>query len=77
MCSIRAVNRSIAQQLRDAWDVSKLSLEELRVGAGLAVSVDSISRKLAGKQVLSTDEAEAIAQFLKANIVWTPTSNVA
>lgn len=66
------MTRHIAQQLRDAWKASGLTLEELRDGADLDVSPDSLSRKLAGKQVLSTEEAESIAGFLKYNIVWAP-----
>lgn len=66
------VTRPIAQQLRDAWKHSEYTLEQLREGAGLDISTDSLSRKLAGKQVLATEEAEAIAQFLQCNLVWAP-----
>ena len=38
-----------------------MSLDELVEKAKLDCSADSLSRKLRGKQVLSTDEASAIA----------------
>lgn len=49
-----------------------MTLESLCAAAGLDISPDSLSRKLAGKQVLSTAEAEAIAACLKVNLVWAP-----
>lgn len=62
----------IAKQLLDAWEGSDLTLEELLVKAKLDCDFTSLSRKLHGKQILTTDEAEAIAQVLKASIEWEP-----
>ncbi len=47
-------------------------LEELRVAANLECSADSLSRKLAGKQILTTEEAERIADAMGIKIVWPP-----
>jgi len=45
-------------------------LEKLRRDAGLECSADSLSRKLAGKQPLTTVEAECIARALDTTIAW-------
>ena len=52
---------SLHEQLHRAWLRSDLSLEQLRAKANVECSADSLSRKLRGKQVLSTEEAEALA----------------
>jgi len=65
--------RSIARQLRDAWIESGLSLEELLAKSKLELDISSFSRKLAGKQVMRIEEAEAIAVALKSSIELTPT----
>lgn len=67
-----ATTPTIASQLRDARLEEGLQLEELRDAAGLACTADSLCRKLAGKQILTTSEAEALAQALGREIVWTP-----
>lgn len=62
----------IATQLREAWIASGLTLPTLRERAGIKCSTDSLSRKLAGKQVLTTAEAETLADALTLTLVWTP-----
>jgi hypothetical protein len=63
---------TIAGQLRQAWQDSEMLLEDLRQRAGLECTADSLSRKLAGKQILTTTEAELIAQALDHAITWQP-----
>lgn len=62
----------IASQLRAAWLQSGVRLDELCHLANLSCSADSLSRKLSSKQILTTAEAEAIAQALDCEITWTP-----
>ncbi|HZJ63923.1 MAG TPA: hypothetical protein VFD36_10440 [Kofleriaceae bacterium] len=62
----------IASQLSEARQQKGMMLEELREAAGLECTADSLCRKLAGKQILTTDEAERLAQALDREIVWTP-----
>jgi hypothetical protein len=62
----------IAFQLRDARVEKGVQLEDLRRLARLRCSADSLCRKLAGKQILTTSEAESIAQALEREIIWTP-----
>jgi len=62
----------IASQLREARLAADMELEELRRAAGLDCSADSLSRKLAGKQILTTDEAERLARALGRQIVYPP-----
>lgn len=64
---------SLATQLRGAWIASGLSLPELARRAELDFGADNLSRKLAGKQVLSTDDAEAIAGALGVTLKFAPT----
>lgn len=78
------MTRSLVTQLRDAWKGSGITLEELRERANavaraanrrddtFAMTLESMSRKLAGKQILTTHECEVIAQALAINLVWTP-----
>lgn len=63
---------SLASQLREAWIASGLTQGELRKQAHLDCAAYSLSRKLAGKQVLTTTEAEAIATALGVTLVWAP-----
>lgn len=63
---------TIASQLRDARLEKNIQLEELRLAAGLGCSADSLCRKLNGKQILTTVEAESLAQVLGHEIIWTP-----
>jgi transcriptional regulator with XRE-family HTH domain len=60
---------SLHEQLRTAWEASGLSLEQLRDRAGVECSADSLSRKLRGKQPLTTREAELLALALTVNLV--------
>jgi len=62
----------IASQLREAWIASGLTLQALVARAGLECGADSLSRKLAGKQVLATTEAELLADALTLTLVWAP-----
>jgi hypothetical protein len=57
------------EQLRTAWESSDLSLEQLRDRAGVECSADSLSRKLRGKQPLTTREAELLARALVVDLV--------
>lgn len=63
---------SIHEQLREAWIASGLTLEALRERAGLVYGAHNLSRKLAGKQVLTTDDAERLADALTLTLVWAP-----
>lgn len=63
---------SIAEQLRVARLARGILLEDLCARAELACSADSLSRKLAGKQPLTTVEAELIAKALDVTVVWAP-----
>lgn len=68
--------RSLHQQVRDAWKLSKLELGELIVLAGLDMTPSSLSRKLSGQQVMSTDECEKLAAAMGVNLVWSPDAKV-
>lgn len=63
---------TLASQLHQAWLRSGAALAELCRLAGLACSPGSLSRKLAGKQILTTSEAEALARALDVELIWTP-----
>lgn len=63
---------TIASQLRDAKLEGGWQLEELRDAAGLGCTADSLCRKLAGKQILTTSEAEALARAMGCELAWTP-----
>ena len=69
--------RALHEQLRDAWEKSELTLDELAEQAGMKQSQGSISRKLNGKQKLFTDEAEALARVLGVTLVWVPEGSAA
>lgn len=66
--------KTIAQQLRVAWEDSGLTLEilllECRRRAPEIFDFDftSLSRKLSGKQIMTTSEAEVLARVLDARI---------
>lgn len=66
--------RNIQQQLLDAFTASDVpSYAELGRRAKLDLTGDSISRKLRGKQVMSTREAETFARTLGATIHFSAT----
>lgn len=65
---------TLASQLRNAWQAQDVTLAQLREQAALECSVDSLSRKLAEKQILTTAEAESLAQALDVTLVWRPRS---
>ncbi len=60
------------EQLRRAWERSDLTLDELVDRAQLECCADSLSRKLRGKQTMSTLEAEALAMAMKERVVAGP-----
>ena len=60
--------RSLQKQLLDAYTKSGLTFGELRRLANLECSEDSVSRKLRGRQVMFTREAEAIAKALRVEV---------
>lgn len=62
----------LAAQLREAWIGSGLTLPQLVERAGLPYGADNLSRKLAGKQVLDTRDAEAIADALGVTLTRAP-----
>lgn len=62
----------LTSQLREAWIASGLTQEALRLKARLECSADSLCRKLAGKQVMTTGEAEQLAAALGITLVWAP-----
>ena len=62
----------IASQLRRAWQARGLTLAALCEGASLACGPDSLCRKLAGKQPLTTTEAEQLADYLRVRLSWAP-----
>lgn len=66
------MSKAIAAQLRDAWIASGLTLPELNERAELSFGADNLSRKLSGKQVLSTEDAEAIADALGVTLTRPP-----
>lgn len=62
----------IASQLRQAWQLKGITLQQLCEEAALACSADSLSRKLSGGQPLTTREAEQLAQALDVRILFAP-----
>lgn len=62
--------QTLASQLRQAWLDSEWTLARLCERARLGCSADSLCRKLAGKQPLSTDEAEALSRALGRRLVF-------
>lgn len=63
---------TIREQLRLARLAQGVHLEELRRKSRIGCSADSICRKLAGKQVLSIEEAEQLAKGLDLAITCAP-----
>jgi transcriptional regulator with XRE-family HTH domain len=63
---------TLASQLHQARLRSGLTLADLCRRAALTCTADSLCRKLAGKQILTTSEAEALAQALDLELTWTP-----
>jgi transcriptional regulator with XRE-family HTH domain len=70
---VTASQLPLAAQLREAWLQKGWTLEELARRAGLKCSTDSLSRKLSGHQILTTHEAEDLANALGAELKWRPT----
>lgn len=66
------MTRSLIQQLRDAWVSQDITLEELLARTELEMSLESLSRKLSGKQICTTDECETLAKALGINLVFAP-----
>lgn len=59
---------SLADQLRAAWEASELTLDQLLARAGLDMTRVSLSRKLRGEQILTTEECEALALALGVEV---------
>jgi hypothetical protein len=57
--------RTLRERLYDAWKKSELTLVQLLEKSGLHITFVSLSRKLRGKQTLSTEEYEALALVLR------------
>lgn len=57
------------EQLRQAWERSGWSLAELAEKSGVACGENSLSRKLRGKQPLSTIECEQLATTLGVVVI--------
>jgi len=64
--------RSLPEQIRDAWKSSGIELVELIQRSGLDTSASSLSRKLRGEQVMTTEECQALAAALGVTLVWVP-----
>ena len=47
-----------------------MTLDELRERAGFTMTRVSLSRKLRGEQILTTEECEAIAAVLRINVTF-------
>jgi hypothetical protein len=56
--------KPLARQLYDKWQKTNLTLDELGRLAGLDVSRGGLSRKLRGKQPMTTEEYEALNRAL-------------
>lgn len=64
---------AIQEELERAFDLSpeKISFAELARRSGLACTGDSMRRKLRGTQTFLTEEAEAVARYLKVSVTIT------
>jgi transcriptional regulator with XRE-family HTH domain len=62
--------RTLAEQIRDAFERSEMSLAELLRRSGLGFDRANLSRRMAGEVPLRTGEAEALATALGINLVW-------
>jgi hypothetical protein len=60
----RPVEKSLAEQIHEAYLESGRGLEDLIIASGLDLDAASLSRKLRRKQKLWTDECEALASVL-------------
>jgi len=65
LCKVSDVRRSLHEQLQAAFAKSGMTLEQLLATAGLDIDTSSLSRKLSGKQLMRTDECEALAAALR------------
>jgi hypothetical protein len=65
-------SQPIHEQLRAAWIASGLTLPALIERAGIRCTASSLTRKLGGKQVLTTAEAEDLADALTLTLLWAP-----
>lgn len=70
LCMIWVVpDKSIREQLHEAWKSSGLTQQELIAKCGLPLTQSGLSRRLSGATPISTTEAEAIARALDIQIV--------
>jgi hypothetical protein len=49
-----------------------MTLGDLRARAGLRCTTVSLGRKLGGKQILTTEEAQELSAVLRVKLVWAP-----
>lgn len=66
--------KTLAEQLRSAAHDKGLPIAKLLEESKLKCTRSSLSRKLAGKQILATKDAERLADVLDVTLVWAPKS---
>lgn len=64
--------RTIAEQIRDAFESAGISVADLLALSGLDLDRSSLQRKLTGDSPMKTSEAEALANALRISLVWPP-----
>lgn len=67
--------RSLVEQLRDAYEKTELTMEELLAKSGLDLDRSALRRKLLDVKdpiPMKTEEAEALAQALDVTLVVVP-----
>lgn len=62
--------RTLAEQVREAFERSEMSIAELLRKSRLELDRANLSRRLSGEVPLRTSEAEALATALGINLVW-------
>lgn len=68
----RPRSSATVDRIRAAWIASKLTQEQLIARAKLEITQGALSRRLAGKTRMPTDEAEALLRALRR---WLPGSD--
>lgn len=72
--------RTLVEQLRDAYERSGWTMEELLDKSGLGIDRSSLRRKLLDVKdpiPMKTDEAEALAAALGVVLAWVPEEGIA
>lgn len=64
--------KSIARQLQEAMEAKGWSVPDLLEKSGLNCNRNSLYRKLADKQKLSTEEAQRLAEVLGCTLAYVP-----